>query len=132
MSKRYPTVTYFDNKDTEPDIDAWDDFILGIAFSNLTDVKVVVQGTLGLWNGTKVIYPVVCKDLSIAILKCVNNADSIKIELENGIVKVSATHHDGTNNFTIQPLSKKGLGAIDKIVDTVNPIWVKKFVGYLF
>lgn len=99
-----------------------------------------VDGTLGLWNGTreghctKIFY-----GLSAAVENRVCNSDynDIKVEFdeESGAVEVYGYHHDGTNCFTIHLLSAKGLKAIQKAIDNgsindyefeTKPEWFKK------
>ena len=75
--------------------------------NSLTGVKVVITGTLGLWNGTKTIVPKVKRDFDCALLACIDNADYCTIYKEFSKIVVEATHHDGTNVFTLQFLTDK-------------------------
>ena len=98
-------------------------------FDNLkyckVDTPVLIEGTLGLWNGTRSIYPMLMEstDYNIyngkgrwdnpsvykAVSKCVSGMDDFKVEFADGQLIVHGYHHDGTNTFTISKLSKKGI-----------------------
>lgn len=69
----------------------------------------VITGKLGLWNGNFDIEPLVMHTLDEAIRKCINSCDYFDVTWENGVVEVSASHHDGTNVFEIHALSAKGI-----------------------
>lgn len=92
------------------------------------NVPVVVTGTLGLWWGHPEIEPERMESVYDAILKCVDKADYVEVEWNDGEIKVYATHHDGTNCFTINALSKKG---ITKINAPYKPHDVKR-LPYLY
>ena len=104
-----------------------------IKFSKENDGPVLVTGTLGLWNGTKTIYPTKCDCLFDAVEKCIGSSDGAKVTFSNGVVIVEAYHHDGTNRFTINKLSKKGLTSTNKYDEyfpynvEIKKEWVKKF-----
>ena len=102
-------------------------FLVEDILTNLNNTKiedpVIITGTLGFWNGTKEIYPMLVESedydctnhrfsqtsLYRAISKCINGMDDFKIELANGDFIVTGYHHDGTNKLTISKLSKKGI-----------------------
>lgn len=69
--------------------------------------SVIINGTLGLWDGKRTIQPTECKDIETAIYKCLGrdcdilDPNDIYID-ENDIVHVKASHHDGVNYFTIE------------------------------
>lgn len=107
-----------------------EDFFSNIKYSSIKDEKVVILGTLGLWNGTHDIIPVICDNIEIAINKCINNMDDFKISQENGSICVEAYHHDGTNNFTIKLLNEKGINTTNG--DLTNRRYHKRFKGYIF
>lgn len=71
-------------------------------------VRVVVTGTLGLWDGRHKVIPVVCNTVYDAIQRCVNGADDVDVWFNNGHIEVVARHHDGQNCFDIRALSAKG------------------------
>lgn len=116
----------------------WDDLKTNLKYSKQAQQPCLVYGTLGLWNGKPNIYPTRCESLIQAINKCCRSVDNIKIDCEDGIINVYAMHHDGTNHFYIQPLSKKGLMATSRWYDNnagceeYKDYWVKKYNGYLF
>jgi hypothetical protein len=94
---------------------------------------------LGLWDGDKAIYPVRMNNVQDAIRRCIgNDIESIKVEYVDGVIKVSAYHHDGTNRFTIYRLTKKGVKATDCWFGGVCPnneikgYWLAKYKGYLY
>ena len=74
--------------------------------NSLCGVKVVISGTLGLWSGTKTIVPKVKKDFETALWACIDNADYCKVYKEFSKIIIEATHHDGTNVFTLQFLTE--------------------------
>lgn len=69
--------------------------------------QVVINGTLGLWDGRHKIKPTPCDDVESAIYKCLGrdcelqSQEDLYID-ENGVIHVNASHHDGTNIFTIE------------------------------
>lgn len=74
----------------------------------------VIEGSLGLWNGTHTIMPQICKSAKDAVLRCYGSCDDLKVILTpKGTLEVSAYHHDGTNHFTISKLNKKGISIVN-------------------
>ena len=75
------------------------------------NVPVVVTGTLGLWWGHPEITPQRYESVADAINDCVVRSDchDVLVEFNDGAIDVYASHHDGTNCFTIKALSKKGV-----------------------
>ena len=71
-------------------------------------IPVVITGTLGLWWGHPEIEPVRTESVYDALERCFRGCDHVTVEFDNGRIEVSASHHDGTNCFTIRALSKKG------------------------
>ena len=93
------------------------------------NVPVVVTGSLGLWDGRHEIVPTRMDSVYDAIQKCISNDICyVDVEYNDGEIKVSAAHHDGTNHFTINALSKKG---IEKVGDDYKPHDVKR-LPYLY
>lgn len=74
--------------------------------NDLWGAKVVISGTLGLWDGKKTIVPEVAKDFKHALWLCIDNTDYCKIYKECSKIIIEATHHDGTNVFTLQFLTE--------------------------
>lgn len=105
-----------------------------IEYSEDNEHRCVITGSLGLWNGRPAIKPVVCGSLVKAIKKCFGSCDDLRVNFEDGVYKVSAIHHDGTNSFEIHKLSKKGNSVAEKwdngeVLDEVKPHWFAKFKG---
>lgn len=73
------------------------------------NVPVLVEGTLGLWWGMPSIEPEKFECVADAIEKCIGDCNYVEVEYNDGVLNVYATHHDGTNCFTIKALSKKGI-----------------------
>lgn len=71
----------------------------------------IIRGDLGLWNGNKSGYKVV-KGMLSAIHACLEDANTIYTQGRK--LCISATHHDGTNNFTIKELTERGEHKWDK------------------
>ena len=71
-------------------------------------LPVVITGVLHLWSGSHEINPKVYYSVDEAIRNCTRNADDVEAYYDDGKIEVHAIHHDGTNVFYIQALSKKG------------------------
>ena len=71
---------------------------------------VLVTGSLGLWDGTHEIDPVVFPSVYDAVQTMLGR-DIMDIEAKfvDGRIEVEAYHHDGCNCFTINALSAKGV-----------------------
>lgn len=106
-----------------------DDFLLNLQYAKINDEPVMITGSLGLWNGTREIYPMLVEGsdyekgnngewkyknpaIKKAVEKCMNGMDDVKVEYANGEIVVYGYHHDGTNIFTINKLSKKGINVV--------------------
>ena len=89
-----------------------DDFLANMQYAkdhdgnDLWGAKVVISGTLGLWDGKKTIVPEVAKDFKHALWLCIDNTDYCKIYKECSKIIIEATHHEGTNVFTLQFLTE--------------------------
>ena len=89
-----------------------DDFLANMQYAkdkdgnDLWGAKVVISGTLGLWDGKKTIVPEVAKDFEHALWLCIDNADYCKVYKEYSKIIIETTHHDGTNVFTLQFLTE--------------------------
>lgn len=75
------------------------------------DGEVIVRGRLGLWNGGREVEKEF-DDIRDAISHCMQ--DYNKIYVYESDLCVSATHHDGTNYFTIYGINEEALAALDK------------------
>lgn len=80
-----------------------------ISYCKEYNIPVVVSGHLGLWWGHPEIEPTRFESVAEAIERCMKGADYVDIKYDDGEIIVYATHHDGTNVFTINALSKKGI-----------------------
>ena len=89
---------------------SWDynDLLSNIKHCVYNRQKWVAEGTLGLWNGQREIVPKVFDSLFEAIIACTHRCDYIKITKNHRTIEVEATHHDGTNYFTLKCLSDLG------------------------
>ena len=68
------------------------------------NIPVTITGVLGLWDGKHEICPVEMDSVYDAINKCYGRDIShIKAFYEDGVIRVLANHHDGTNDFIIKP-----------------------------
>lgn len=74
--------------------------------NDLWGTKVVISGTLGLWDGTKTIVPEVARNFERALMACIDGCCYCTIYKEFSKVIIEATHHDGTNVFTLQFLTE--------------------------
>ena len=83
--------------------------------SNLAKRPLLLTGTIQTWNGKKNIYPAFVETtkkkpaINAILEKCMSGMDDIKIEYDNGQIKLYCKHHDGTNEFTVSRLTCKGL-----------------------
>ena len=71
------------------------------------NVPVVITGHLGLWWGNPEIEPNYARSVYDAIMQCMNGADDVVVEYEDGTIFVHAMHHDGTNVFEINAIDGK-------------------------
>ena len=105
----------------------WDDFICNLQHDKDNNVDCVVVYDLGLWNGRKkgVVH---CPTLESAIYSCIKDCDYITITLVDGVIKIRASHHDGTNYFEIHKLNERGYDAkCDEDNDLNNEKYFDKF-----
>lgn len=92
----------------------WECFIDEITCNNLGTLECVIEGVLGLWDGKHTIIPT--NDiLTNCITRCIGDSDEVEIYEEDGILKIDAYHHDGTNHFTINLESGLPLNLMNKI-----------------
>lgn len=81
----------------------WDDVSYK---AKLDEGYYIIVGTLGLWNGNFRGSCLVKGTLLEAIQKCLETYN--RIYMHSKKLYVEAVHHDGTNNFIIKKLTKKG------------------------
>lgn len=116
----------------------WCDFVENLSCSESNLTPVIITGQVGLWDGTHDVYSIRCDTILDAVKKCFSTCDDIHVSMDNGVIKVSAYHHDGTNTFEIHKLSSKGLKATSKWENLkqykIAPkgYWFAKFHGYIF
>ena len=137
MKKKVKEITLFDNynvsenfdeqkkalQECNPDMEITDDWV----WESLSDCErdewdackdtlhdifgddiVIAMGKAGTWRGR-----FECgkkfSDIDKAISACVKDCDYVKVvQLGNGIVEITSTHHDGTNTFSIKSVSERG------------------------
>ena len=124
-----------------------EDFFEELRHCGYTD-PVIITGTLGLWNGSKEIYPMFIEstDYNIrdgkgrydkpailnAINKCIHGMDDFSVKLIEGELVVMGYHHDGTNVFTIHKMTKRGIDLAKRLLAANGHIdpkgyWFAKF-----
>ena len=104
----------------------WEDFVYNLKHDRDNNVDCVVVADLGLWNGRRDVVKHFAT-LEKAIYACVNDCDYITITLVDGVIKVRASHHDGTNYFEIHKLNAKGYDAHCKDEELNNEEYFDKF-----
>lgn len=72
----------------------------------------LVVGTCGLWNGNFA-GGKFCRNLD-EVMQCMKSCDDYEIYDENGRMYITGWHHDGTNNFAVKTLTRKGLELAEK------------------
>lgn len=77
--------------------------------------KVIARGTCGIWRG-KFDAIKIFDNIEKALYACIKDCDYIKIEIEGKKVKVSSSHHDGSNYFEIKKVTEMG----EKMYDNWN------------
>lgn len=109
-----------------------------MTISEQCQYPVIITGELGLWDRKRKICPMRCDTLYEAITRCSRNADSIKVEYQDGVVSVHSYHHDGCNTFQIHKLSKRGDIVCSKWENGISPntevkeYWFAKFHDFLY
>lgn len=96
-----------------------------LEYSKAKDYPFYVEGTLGLWNGsrdghfTKILWGVK-NALWETITSCRSGYDDYDAELDikSGAICVNCYHHDGCNTFTIHRLSNRGEQKVQRDIDT--------------
>jgi hypothetical protein len=69
--------------------------------------KCILSGKAGTWKG-KFEAAQIYDTIEDAIYAAIKDCDYIKVWSENGHLYIQASHHDGTHNFEIKPLTYKG------------------------
>lgn len=86
----------------------YNDFISNMKNSTQVNKPCLLTGSCGLWNGKHEIIPHKFSDALSAIKKAYGSCDDLIVKQEDGIIKVKALHHDGSNRFEIVPLTEYG------------------------
>lgn len=93
----------------------WDEFMSELdEYEYNNNTECVVIGSVGRWNGRFNIEVSYFDTLKDAILKCIGECDYYTITEENGVIKITARHHDGSNEFEIRRLTKLGIEAYEE------------------
>ena len=83
----------------------WEDFYADLEYIFKNDCY-LLTGVCGRWNGPaeggKFIHS------ASELLDCIRHLDYIKIYDENGHLKISGFHHDGSDSYEIKRLTSKG------------------------
>jgi flavodoxin len=89
----------------------WEDMLEELA--NIDNYKKCVAfGTAGTWQG-RCDCGKIYDTIEDAINGIIKDCDYIKVWSENGHLYLKASHHDGTHNFEIKPLTYKGWEIFD-------------------
>ena len=95
-------------------VDKFDDLFENLQYAKdkkgekISNVPVIITGELHLWDGVHTIEPLVTKDIKCAARVCCRKCAYCKIYKEFSKITIEATHHDGTNVFTLQFLNVDG------------------------
>lgn len=81
-----------------------------LRYSNLYGRAVIVEGSVGRWNGTFDIMQHYFDNPIKAIRACIDGADNIVIKKVGHKLEAINIHHDGKNYFTITFLTPLGEG----------------------
>ena len=116
----------------------YDTFVLNMQSSAQAKQPCLLTGSCGLWDGTREIMPYKFSDAISAVEKAYCYCDDIIVKQEDGVIKVEALHHDGSNYFEIHPLTEYGEKILKDDYDgepiscEVTDAMVGKYEGYLF
>ena len=83
----------------------WDDIECEVRYHDERGTYLVIA-SLGLWNGRFDGGKIISGRLDEVIRRCFEDYNRVYMEGRN--LQISATHHDGTNYFTIKKLTPKG------------------------
>jgi hypothetical protein len=80
------------------------------------DNNVIAMGKAGTWRG-RFECGRLFGDIDKAVSACIKDCDNIKVvQLGNGIVEITSSHHDGTNTFEIKGITERGRYVYDSWV----------------
>lgn len=100
----YETLNEFD---TEMEFEQLQDILTEL---NQTAEQFLITGTLGLWYGQKECGAIITDLTNITR----HFEDYSRLELVNGALRLETSHHDGTNNLEIVPLTQRGQEFADR------------------
>lgn len=70
-----------------------------------TKKTIITIATLGLWNGNRVGYKILCHNLK-DVIGCDQSVDTFELyyDYEDKELKATGIHHDGTNNYMFREI----------------------------
>lgn len=106
----YDTESYYGEDgyydDTASSFD-WDELVIAPISTALDRSHIIATGSVGRWDG---------RSKGGKVLETLNefydllkDCDIIKVEKDEKALYITATHHDGTNYYTLRELTQKGL-----------------------
>ena len=114
MSKTtiYNSLDYLDNPDDGCEVWNTERRLLLDFFRKLPcEGQVIMQGTVGRWNGTFPAGKTGIIDLLLSkLMEC---ADDVELYDESGHLFIRTIHHDGSNVFEVKILTCAGLSALE-------------------
>lgn len=82
--------------------DYCDDF-----FEELPDMVCILHGTAGTWRGPREGGKI--DKLYNLLVEAQEDYNTFELDEKEGIIKVTAIHHDGTNHWEVKALTQKGI-----------------------
>lgn len=92
----------------------FEDLMDDIRHHKISNEILTVNGVLGLWDGKRIIKPV-RMHLEQIIYACIEDCDEFELYEEDGVLKLDAYHHDGTNCFTITRCGGENINLISEL-----------------
>lgn len=94
----------------DPEVQDWIDDTLQLRYEDffyqLPNIICILHGTIGTWMGAQAGGSI--DNLKNLIRKATEDYTKIVYDEKNGVIEITAAHHDGTNYWTIKALTKKG------------------------
>lgn len=112
----------------------FDDLMMNLKHSSIKDKMCVIVGSVGTWRGRFEIEPTFCKDIEVAINKCIGSCELGSIIRKGNHIEVNVYHHDGSNSFNIFVLNDLGEDKYSRNgqVSIHNPQNIFKIPKYIF
>jgi len=111
MTKKKKSFVLFDNYDVEEEDYENQDILLRDAIDEIKESagsgKWIAGGMIGRWDGRRKGYAMF-DNFDKMFQSITKDCDYVKIEMENGKLMITATHHDGTNCLTCKLVTDKG------------------------